>query len=242
MAVNPQKPDPEDEIARLAARVREGDAQGLETLSQRAGHGEDAAVEALFVLLSEGAPGALDAVVSLALIDQNLPARERLFEHLRSLLKQWASGLLRDQPSDFSDLAQSCIFRFLRREADLSDLSGKELLAYIRRMALNWASDRKREEDRRRQVLQGAGAPSLASSASSVQAKDQTQEAISNLDFEVWISPLSTEEKAIVRMRFQEGLSFEEIRRRLDLSSSADAVRVKLVRILGRLGRDPRTE
>jgi len=228
------KPAPEDEIARLAARAREGEAAGLEALLERAELGEEHAVEALFALLREGLSGALDAFVHLALKSKNLPARELLFEHLRSILREWAGGLLGNLPSERSDLAQSCIRRFLAREPDLANMSGLELLAYLRQMAANWTVDRHRERKRRRQVeLAGHGTGRELDTIPSRQVRPP--EEISDLDFEALISSLAPEEKDLIRMRFKEGLNYDEIGRRLNPPLSYHAVWMRLARILRRM-------
>ena len=220
-------------ISKIIKMARGGEKDAQEKLYEMAKEGKERAIEALFQLLEDGSEFAFDCFISLALGDKDEYAREIFLNYLHGMVHdEWAPYIRRFKPADKSDLAQSMIKRVLENESKLKKLKGREFLAYLRKMASNWAMKKGMKEARQK------GISNPSSWYHKLATEGFEKKMVSDENFEVTISSLSETDQEILRLKFRLGLTNAEIGKRLDPPLTEDAVRKRLLRAVQKLGKE----
>jgi RNA polymerase sigma factor (sigma-70 family) len=160
----------------------------------------------------------------------------RLYEDLYAQIKSWfIARLVREQ--DAEDLTQQVFAELTRGNA--SDNSK----AYIHGIARNLLSQHWRKKAKERAVLRGLlaermGSAGAAKAPNSTAAQEQDPGAQHIGGFENLLDGLAAEHAELLRMRFQDGLSMDQMARKLRCSE--DAVRKRLQRTIKRLREESR--
>jgi len=157
-------------------------------------------------------------------------ARHVLYERCLPLLQRWAHGRLPAYARDIADtddLVQVTLLRALKHvDGFKADGSGC-FLAYLRQILLNEV----RAEMRKRKV-RGSTVDieelTLPDEAASIVEQLVGQERMRS--YESALSAMDREQQSLVVMRFEFGMSYQEIA--LESGSTADAVRMRIARAL----------
>ena len=157
-------------------------------------------------------------------------ARHALYERCLPLLRRWAHGRLPAYARDIADtddLVQVTLLRALNRIGDFEADGSGCFLAYLRQILLNEV----RAEMRKRKV-RGSTVDieqlALPDEAASIVEQLVGQERMRS--YENALGTLDREQQALVVMRFEFGLSYQEIA--LESGGTADAVRMRIGRAL----------
>lgn len=182
---------------------------------------------------------AVSTLVQLGLVQREPQAQQRLMVFARHHLATAARRHRRSPSDDPESMAQAGVVNLLRRSADLRLGSVAAFLAYLDQMARNWAADQDRTRKVRAQT--SLGGESEGHRKPPPTAADQLPTTLSKEHFEFLLSRCAdAQDRFVLRMRFEEASSYEEIGRAMQPPRTADAVRMQASRALVRLGRDPR--
>ncbi len=158
-------------------------------------------------------------------------AKAQLIARVDPLLRRFARGrvpqLLRHQ-HDTADLIQSTWLRILERLPDIQTQEKGAFFAYLRVALVNALREALRRQQRHGQVpLEGDGQASNANlPANDVDLNDW-------LSWEQALQAMEPELRGLVLMRFEFGMSFQEIAS--ELADTPDAIRMKLSRALTKM-------
>lgn len=161
-------------------------------------------------------------------------ARAQLAARIEPLLRRFARGripqLLRHQ-QDTGDLVQTAWLRVLERIELLHTEHAGDFFAYLRAVLVNALCETLRRQGRAPVLAPGGERDAAESSllpADQVPVEDW-------LEYEQALARLNPDCRALVLMRFEFGMSFQEIAS--ELGESPDGVRMKLKRALARMAR-----
>ena len=157
-------------------------------------------------------------------------ARHALYERCLPMLRRWAHGRLPAYARDIADtddLVQVTLLRALNHLSEFEADGSGCFLAYLRQILLNEV----RAEMRKRKV-RGRSVEidelALPDEAASVVEQLVGQERMRS--YESALATLDREQQALVVMRFEFGMNYQEIA--LESGASADAVRMRVARAL----------
>ena len=181
---------------------------------------------------------ALDALVVRAVRDGRRDAHRQLVHFARVHLARVARRHLRDPGDDPDSMAQAGALELLKRPLALQNASAAAFLAYLDRMAHNWACTRQRRRDARAET--SLGGESEGHRKPPPEAADALPVTISAERFEFLLSRCADEaERTVLRERFEQRLEYDRIGQQMTPPRTADAVRMQVTRALIRLGNDP---
>lgn len=207
------------------AEAKLGKLEALDTLLRRANAGDG---------------DALTTLVVLGLQHGQAAARDRLMEFVGQHLVKVARRVRRGHEDDPESMAQAGVIDLLKRPIALQHYTAGTFVAYLNRMARNWAYDQEQKRWLRNQTSLGGESdghhkppPAVADALPITIAADRLETLLSRIPDE--------EHRFVVRKRV-EGLSYEEIGQLLTPPRAADAVRMQFNRAVTRLGKDPRVQ
>jgi RNA polymerase sigma-70 factor (ECF subfamily) len=157
-------------------------------------------------------------------------ARQALYERCLPLLRRWAQGRLPHYARDISDtddLVQVTLLRALNRVEEFETAGSGSFLAYLRQILLNEVRAELRKRRRRGDKVDIDDLP-LADEAGSIVEQLVGHERIRS--YESALATLDREQQALIVMRLEFGMSYQEIA--IETSASADAVRMRVTRAL----------
>lgn len=158
-------------------------------------------------------------------------ARQALYERCLPLLRRWAHGRMPHYARDITDtddLVQVTLLRALNHLDEFNAEGGSgRFLAYLRQILLNEV----RGELRKRQVrgdkldIDDLALPDEAASVVERLVGEQRMQS-----YESALATLDREQQALIVMRLEFGMSYQEIA--VETASSPDAVRMRVTRAL----------
>ncbi|MGA9333022.1 MAG: sigma-70 family RNA polymerase sigma factor [Rudaea sp.] len=158
-------------------------------------------------------------------------AKQALYERCLPLLRRWAHGRLPHYARDIADtddLVQVTLLRALNRLDDFnSDGGSGSFLAYLRQILLNEVRGELRKRQVRGSRLDIDDMP-LPDDTASVVEHLVGEQRIRN--YEAALGTLDREQQALIVMRLEFGMSYQEMG--IETGSSPDAVRMRVTRAL----------
>lgn len=157
-------------------------------------------------------------------------AKQALYERCLPLLRRWAHGRLPHYARDIADtddLVQVTLLRALNRLDQFNPDGSGSFLAYLRQILLNEVRGELRKRQVRGDKIDIDALPLLDDSASVVEQLVGEQRMQS---YESALATLDREQQALIVMRLEFGMSYQEIA--IETASSPDAVRMRVTRAL----------
>ena len=158
-------------------------------------------------------------------------AKQALYERCLPLLRRWAHGRLPHYARDIADtddLVQVTLLRALNRlDSFNADGGSGSFLAYLRQILLNEVRGELRKRQSRGDKLDIDDLP-LPDDTASVVEQLVGQQRIHS--YEAALATLDREQQALIVMRLEFGMTYQEIA--CETASSPDAVRMRVTRAL----------
>jgi RNA polymerase sigma factor (sigma-70 family) len=179
------------------------------------------------------------------LLDQvragDIQAKVQLIARVDPLLRRFARGrvpqLLRHQ-QDTADLIQNTWLRVLERLPEIQTQEKGAFFAYLRAALVNALREALRRQQRQSNVL--VSNEHLSGEAANASTLDVPARHVDPDDWLSWeqaLQVMDPELRGLVLMRFEFGMSFQEIAG--ELADTPDAVRMKLSRALTKMAANP---
>ena len=157
-------------------------------------------------------------------------AKQALYERCLPLLRRWAHGRLPSYARDIADtddLVQVTLLRALNNLHQFESGGSGSFLAYLRQILLNEVRAELRKRRTRGNKVDVEGEALIDESASVVEQLVGEERMRS---YESALAALDREQQALIVMRLEFGMSYQEIA--LETASSPDGVRMRVTRAL----------
>lgn len=157
-------------------------------------------------------------------------AKQTLYERCLPLLQRWAHGRLPAYARDIADtddLVQVTLLRALNHVDEFQANGSGSFLAYLRQILLNEVRAELRKRKRRGDKVDVDDLP-LADENASIVERLVGQERMRS--YEQALAALDREQQALLVMRLEFGMSYQEMA--VEIASSPDAVRMRVTRAL----------
>ncbi|MGQ0560570.1 MAG: sigma-70 family RNA polymerase sigma factor, partial [Gemmatimonadota bacterium] len=158
-------------------------------------------------------PPTADATLVAWLTAGNERALEELCKRYGNVVSTLAESILKD-PADAEELVTD-VFQHVWRLGDRYDAARGTVLAWLLTITRRRAIDRLRTRERRKQILGGAAAAGMASSAPSAQTEPDGADDGAGLVVEQQLARLPDSQRLVLELAYFRGLSQREIAREL---------------------------